>query len=294
VRRPSPAPVFAAIAASVFVGCARAPSPLAPAIHGSIGTPNSGVLTGGREVRRDAEGLRWLRGNDRHFALPRFADAIERAASRVSRERPGARLTVGDLSVGSGGGPLAPHFSHRSGLDADLLFYATTLDGAPVDSPGFVHFGADGIARDDAHARWLRFDVEREWLLVRSLLEDPEARVQWIFVSDVVHAILIDWALARGDSPETIERAEQVMLQPHPGGVHDDHIHVRTTCSPEETVAGCEPIGPRRRWLSYDLPAIEDRNDDLALSLLQPLAPPSAPAAAVARPILTTNAGSGP
>ena len=41
------------------------------------------------------------------------------------------------------------------------------------------------------------------------------------------------WAVARGDSPELIARAQGVMLQPNPGGVHDDHLHVRTTCAPE-------------------------------------------------------------
>ena len=105
----------------------------------------------------------------------------------------------------------------------------TTLDGAPVESPGFVHFGADGLARDEAHARWLRLDVERQWLLAKALLEDPDARIQWIFVSDVVQARLLEWALARGDSAETIARAREVMAQPSPGGVHDDHFHVRTT-----------------------------------------------------------------
>ena len=70
-----------------------------------------------------------------------------------------------------------------------------------------MHVGADGLARDEGHARWLRFDVEREWLLVRALLEDPDARVQWIFVSDVVQAMLVEWALARGDSAEIVARA---------------------------------------------------------------------------------------
>jgi penicillin-insensitive murein endopeptidase len=166
---------------------------------------------------------------------------------------------------------LAPHFSHRSGVDADLLFYVTTLQGASVDTPGFVHFGADGIGRDEASKRWLRLDVEREWLLVKALIEDPQARIQWIFVSDVVQAMMIEWALARGDSLESVRRAQEVMLQPHPGGVHDDHVHVRTSCSPEEAVAGCEPSGPRRAWLSYDLPAPNDSNEELALALLQPL-----------------------
>lgn len=254
-----------------LAGCARAPSPLVPGWHGSIGTPNRGVLTDPAELRADAGGLRWLRGNDRHWGLPRFAQAIERAAAEVARERPGAPLCVGDLSSRSGGGPLSPHFSHRSGVDADLLFYVTTLDGVPVDSPGFIHFAADGIALDEARGRWLRLDVEREWLLVKVLLEDPEARVQWVFVSDVVQAMLTEWALSRGDAIETIRRAHEVMRQPKPGGVHDDHVHLRTACSPDETVAGCEPVGPRRPWLAYDLPPLAEDNEDLALALTQPL-----------------------
>jgi penicillin-insensitive murein endopeptidase len=231
------------------------------------------VLVAGAQVGRDAPGLAWLRGNDRHWGLPRFTGAIERAAARVAQERPGARLFVGDLSTPTGGGPLSPHFSHRSGVDADLLFYATTLDGAAVDSPGFVHFGADGLARDEAHARWLRFDVEREWLLVRALLEDPEARVQWIFVSQVAEAMLLEWAISRGEPLETIARAQQVMLEPHPGGVHDDHLHVRTACSADEAVAGCENIGPRRPWLSYDVQPPPESDAELALALMQPAEP---------------------
>jgi penicillin-insensitive murein endopeptidase len=259
--------LFATLA---LAGCASAPSPLVPGWRGSIGTPSRGVLVDGVEVARDTPSLRWLRDNDRHWAVPRFAAAIGRAAAVVARERPGAVLRVGDLSGRAGGGPFPPHFSHRSGVDADLLFYVTTLEGVPVESPGFVHFGADGLARDEAHDRWLRFDVDREWRLVRALVEDPEARIQWIFVSDVVQAMLIEWALASGDAAETIERAQSMMAQPSPGGVHDDHIHVRTACSAEERVAGCDARGPRRAWLAYDLPAPADTDADLALSLAQP------------------------
>jgi penicillin-insensitive murein endopeptidase len=284
----------ASLVALAAAGCARAPSPLAPAWHGSIGSPNRGVLEGGAQVRKDAEGLRWLRGNDRHWGLPRFAAAIERAAARVASERPGARLTVGDLSTPGGGGPLPPHFSHRSGVDADLLFYVTTLDGAPVDSPGFVHVGADGLAEDEAHGRFLRFDVGREWLLVQALLEDPQARVQWIFVSDVVQAMLLEWALARGAPAEIVQRAQRVMLQPNPGGVHDDHVHVRTTCSPEERVAGCEPIGPPRPWLAYDLPPSGESDGELALALMKPLEAPVATAALPPSVPVAAQAKSGP
>jgi penicillin-insensitive murein DD-endopeptidase len=260
-----------------LAACACAPSPLTPAWHGSIGTGARGVLAGGVELARNHEDLRWLRANDRHWGIPRFTESIARAASAVARERPGAALYVGDLSTRQGGGPLSPHFSHRSGVDADLLFYVTTLEGAPVDSPGFVHFGADAIARDESHQRWLRLDVDREWLLVRALVEDPQARIQWIFVSDVVKALLVEWALARDDSIETIRRAQEVMAQPHPGGVHDDHIHVRTACSADEAVTGCEPSGPRRDWLSYELPPGEERDKDLAIALLQPPDPDAGP-----------------
>ncbi|MDP9002506.1 MAG: penicillin-insensitive murein endopeptidase [Myxococcota bacterium] len=259
--------VFASLA---LAACASAPSPLAPAWRGSIGTANHGVLADGTELACDSESLRWLRTNDRHWGLSRFTDAIARAARDVARDRPGPPLYAGDLSARRGGGPLAPHFSHRSGIDADLLFYFTTLDGVAVDSRGFFHVGADGIARDESHDRWLRLDVAREWLLVKALVDDPRARVQWIFVSDVVQAMLVEWALARGDSTETIHRAREVMRQPHPGGVHDDHIHVRSTCSSDETVEGCELAGPRRAWLSYDLPPAGDRDEDLAVALLLP------------------------
>jgi len=268
---------FIVLAPLSFAACAAAPSPLTPAWHGSIGTAARGVLADGAELARDKEDLRWLRANDRHWGMPRFTEAIARAARAVTRERPGAALYAGDLSIRQGGGPLLPHFSHRSGVDADLLFYVTTLEGASVDSPGFIHFGADAIARDPSHQRWLHLDVARQWLLVKALLEDPQARIQWIFVSDVVKALLVEWAVARGDSIETIRRAQEVMMQPHPGGVHDDHIHVRTACSPDETVAGCEPSGPRRDWLSYDLPPPDESDADLSIALLQPLDGASGP-----------------
>jgi penicillin-insensitive murein endopeptidase len=229
------------------------------------------VLADGAELPRDGNGLSWLRDNDRHWGLPRFTDAIARAAREVSVTRHGAPLLAGDLSTRNGGGPLLPHFSHRSGIDADLLFYVTTLGGASIDSPGFVHFGADGIAHDDRNQRWLRLDVEREWLLVKALIEDPLARIQWIFVSDVVQAMLVEWAFARGDSIETIHRAQTVMLEPHPGGVHDDHLHVRTSCSPDEVASGCEASGPRRPWLAYDSPPLDEPIDALALALILPL-----------------------
>ncbi len=198
----------------------------------------------------------------------RLVHAVERAAASVARARPGGVLVVGDLSAERGGAVL-PHLSHRTGRDADLLLYASTLDGAPVVSPGFVHFETDGLAWDAAHERYLRFDVEREWLLVRALLLDPDARVQWLFVNHVLEPMLIDWAKARGEPPALVRRAEEVLLEPRPGGAHDDHIHLRVGCSDAEVARGCERSGPSRPWVDDDPRPVESPSiDELVSELL--------------------------
>lgn len=258
------------VTTSLLGGCARAPSPLTPQWEGSIGTPSLGVLTHGVALPSTGDGYRWLRHDERHYGLPRFAAVLERVAGAVARERPGATLVVGDLSVARGG-QLLPHFSHRTGRDVDLLLYVTTLDGAPVDSPGFVHFDADGLARDEKNDRFLRFDVEREWLLVKALLTDPEARAQWIFVNHMLEAMLVEWATARGEPSELVLRAERVMAEPSPGGLHDDHIHVRTACAPEDVAGGCEPSGPQRPWLAFAPATDETAVEELVLEVARPI-----------------------
>lgn len=251
-------------------GCARAPSPLSPSFTGSVGMTHRGVLADGEELPAQGPGYRFLRDNGRHFATPRFARALKRAAADVERERPGSMLVVGDISSKAGGQTL-PHFSHRAGRDADLLFFWTTVDGAPVLEHGFLHVGADGLAFDDATKRFVRFDVEREWLLVRALLLDPEARVQWFFIQENVKAMVLAWARARGEPTELLWRAGQLMLQPNPGGPHDDHIHVRTACDAAEIGSGCEPFGPERPWLVV-APSLDATESDAALAseLLSP------------------------
>lgn len=249
-----------------LVGCGIHATPMA----GSIGTPSKGVLTHGATLEQN-DSLHWLRQNERHWGLPRFTSSIQRAAASVSAQRPGSILYVGDISA-SLGGPISGHRSHRSGVDADLLLYLVTLDGAPVHSPGFISVDADGLAWDFAHGRYVRFDVEREWLLIRALLTDEHARVQWIFVSEVLEALLLEWARARGDDPEIIWRAQQVMLLS--GGPHDDHIHVRTACTRHEIAAGCTTIGPERSWLRERPPGDGDRDDDLVAAILRPFDAP--------------------
>jgi penicillin-insensitive murein endopeptidase len=257
-----------------FVGCGRSPTPLWPAQSGSIGAPSKGTLAGGKVMVERRGVLSWLRKDPRHFGLPRFVDAVTRIASDLVRERGGPPIVVGDLSIRSGG-MLMPHFSHRNGRDLDILLFFTTLEGAPVDTPDFLRVGADGLAWDPKGKRFLRFDVARQWALVRALVTDAEARVQWVFIHKNLRTLVLAWAEAMSEPVELRARAAEVMLQPQPGGLHDDHVHVRTACAPEDLASGCEATGPSRSWLddagvTLATNGAPNDDDELVRALLAP------------------------
>lgn len=273
------------------LGCiSSTPSPLAPALRGSIGAPHDGVVTGAAELPRQGEGYVLLRSKGARFGNPRLVAAIQGAAREVWRARPGgAPLVVGDLSAPRGGAILG-HRSHRTGRDADLLLYALTPDGRPVRSPGFVRVGPDGLGVVDAaegdrrapgaDADHLRLDVEREWLLVKALVGSPEANVQWLFISRWIEALVIEYARARGEDPELVWQAESVLLQPGDSAPHDDHLHLRVACTPDEAVAGCLGGGPYWSWLP-PLPQLVPAGDgELVAALVSDLLPGASVAAA--------------
>jgi penicillin-insensitive murein DD-endopeptidase len=238
--------------ACVFSGCVHAPTVMTPDRYGSIGLPSHGLLTNAEELPRGTEGSGyfWLRNNDRHYGLPRFVRALVRATAAVEKERPGSKMAFGDLSV-QGGGQLMPHWSHRTGRDADLLLYMQGLQGEVLPSADFAPIEADGLAYDKKTHRFMRLDVERQWLLVRALVTDPEARTQWIFCHKNITSLIIQWAIARGEPIETVYRAATVLHQPAAkAGLHDDHLHVRTECTTEEAQGGCITGVPHRPWLT--------------------------------------------
>src|SRR5262245_55992656 len=108
------------------LACAGAsPSPLAPALRGSVGVPHQGVLTDAVALPQQGQGYRLLRSNGIRWGSPRLVSMIQRAAREVAEARPGEPLIVGDLSARFGG-ETRGHRSHRTGRDADLLFYMVT------------------------------------------------------------------------------------------------------------------------------------------------------------------------
>jgi len=111
---------------------------------------------------------------------------------------------------------------------------------------------------------YVRLDIGRQWLLLRSLLTSPEIGVQFMFVCHEIEALLIDHARALGEPDALIWQAETVMLEPSDSLRHDDHVHLRIACSPEEAVAGCSGGGPRWQWLPPNGPVqpLEPRDWD--------------------------------
>ncbi len=249
-------------------GCST-PSAIAPNLTGSVGLPHSGFLTGGRELPKEGHGYRWKSDADRHWGLPRLISMLEEAAGAVADARPGSQpVFVGDISAKGGGALLPKHRSHRTGRDVDVLFFATTLEGVPVPNPAFVKFGADGLGVTAA-GRFVRFDVPRNWLFIRALVESKHGHVQWIFISRVLEALLVEHAIALGEPPSLIARAQTVMQQPGDSLPHDDHIHLRLACEPEELARGCSG-GPRWAWLPAGPKKVEAPISALVQALLGP------------------------
>jgi penicillin-insensitive murein endopeptidase len=266
---------MALLATAVSSACSSTPSPLTPNMLGTVGAPGHGVLSEGVELPRSGDGFRWLNPSGHHYGVPRLVDAVQMAAAAVDRERPGgAPLMVGDLSKRFGG-QINGHATHRTGRDVDLLFYIMTPSGEPLQNSGFYKFGPDGLAfipSDHGGPRYVRLDVDREWLLVKTLLLLPQANVQWMFISAPLEGLLTEYARARGESPELIWHAETVMLQPRDSLPHDDHMHLRTACTPDESLVGCVGGGPYWPWLpALPTTAPTESDDSLALALLSPI-----------------------
>lgn len=231
-----------------LAGCASSPSPLAPGVAGSIGTPSAGLLTHAAELPVSGDGFRRFRpGNATHFGTDALVRTLIWASPRTRVRPDDPPLLVGDIA-GRRGGKLPGHHSHRTGRDVDLLFFYVTPGGAPIEAPGFVTVGADGMART-ADGAFVRLDVPRSWALVKALLSSPHAEVAWLFVASHVEALLIEHARAAGEPDWLVWRAESVMHQPGDSTPHDDHFHLRVGCTADEAVAGCVSGGPDWPWL---------------------------------------------
>src|SRR5262249_8187307 len=161
-----------------------------------------------------------------------------------------------------GGGITLKHRSHENGRDVDLIYFAIDERGRPLrPADAMIKYGPDGVSRpwakenpDDRSpaAGWgptpRRFDVARNWALVRALIEAPEVEVQWIFIAEPLREQLLEYAAQHGESQAILDRAEWILHRPADSQPHDDHMHVRVLCDAADRVFGCVDRGPVRWW----------------------------------------------
>lgn len=264
--------------------CGLTPKPLEAA---SVGFANRGWLARGAVLPDRGPGfVRAKIGDDTRFGTPLLVGLLTRAAGAVASAAPGgAPLVVGDLSAPSGGDHQS-HGSHRTGRDADVLFYLVDETGRDVRGSGFYAFDARGVSQlaasgDGALNRPLiaYFDTARNWAFVRALLTDQEAPVQWIFCAGGIKARLLAYAAEHESDPTTIVRAAYVLHQPSTGNPHADHFHIRIACTARERAIGCFDAGPIWPWLRNEHEKASftpGRDDDAALvqALLDDVSPP--------------------
>ena len=185
--------------------------------------------------------------HERFYGTWQLVQLVRRGAQRVAEQFPGAQLPVGELSA-EHGGRIAGHHSHRNGRDIDIGFYLTDDAGQPAVARDFVPISRKSGLSHFAGTAY-HFDDARNWALLAKLLDDDDARVQFVFVAGTLQRRLLAEA-KRVSAPDfLIARARAVMMEPTEGNRHQSHFHVRIYC-PAEDRPYCTDRPPYFPW--YD------------------------------------------
>ncbi|MBX3161977.1 MAG: penicillin-insensitive murein endopeptidase [Deltaproteobacteria bacterium] len=214
----------------------------------SVGKPSKGYIIDGARIPDKGEGFftrevwqqRGVRyGTDEMVDL--LTGVARRMYEKVNRE---TRIVIADISK-KGGGPAEQwHRSHQAGRDVDLLFYVRDARGKPMEPDLMRLFDKAPderlLAKDGSG---ITIDVPRTWLFVKELVTAHEAAVQWIFVYEAIAVKLVEYGTSINEPEAIIQRVRNTLLQPKDAMRHDDHMHVRLYCTPEDRRLGCRDIG---------------------------------------------------
>jgi penicillin-insensitive murein DD-endopeptidase len=233
------------------------PMTLDAAVSTSIGGPSDGRLEGGVPLPLHGSGYRFdpRKSPERRHGTVELVQALVRATGAVHEKLPGNELTIGDLSLRDGGS-IAGHASHQSGRDVDVMFYL--LDDAgkpfggkpiPLEPDGTGHDYNDlADGSDDVR---VHLDVARTWAFVEALLSDPGVVINRIYVVEHVRKMLLEHAEASKAHKDIVELFAHVTCQPR--FPHDDHMHIRAYCTPDDIEAGCLDTKPIYPWHAREL-----------------------------------------
>jgi LysM repeat protein len=159
------------------------------------------------------------------FGRPWAMKLMLRSICELRRRVPDVdNVVVGDWS-GTLGGPLGRHKSHQTGRDVDLGYFVNN------QKCGNYFIKANKFS----------LDVEKTWELIRALLDTK--RVQFIFMDWNLQKVLYEYAYEKGfpvadldlifQYPES-RKSRTGIIRWARG--HDDHIHVRFTCPPDDVL----------------------------------------------------------
>lgn len=232
---------------------------LAPGSSTSVGAADDGSLEGGVQLPKAGPGFRHndRRPDQARYGTVELVQALIRAAKAA--EADGLPLMINDLGL-SEGGPIAQHGSHQAGRDVDILFFYRDRKGSPYPSIG-VPVEPDGTGvdyrdlSDPSDDVPLRFDAERTWRFCQALLEVAYDHIQRIFIVEHVRDRLLKAAKRLGAPARIVQRFGQITCQP--GTPHDDHMHVRFYCTPQDMAAGCLDKPPTYPWRRAALSALD-------------------------------------
>lgn len=142
------------------------------------------------------------------------------------------RIRIHDIS-NARGGKIGKHINHQLGLDVDIAFYATNIEGEPIDSV-WVSYNSDGVSNDGMRL----FDVDRNWALIEEMITSPYfGSIRSILVADNLKHRLLAYAkqkkayIARHETNkiDTLEaiivQAEALMREPK-SSPHNNHFHL--------------------------------------------------------------------
>ncbi|HEY5922112.1 MAG TPA: penicillin-insensitive murein endopeptidase [Kofleriaceae bacterium] len=212
----------------------------------SYGKPSRGYLIDGVKLPDRGDGFTtremWSKRGNR-YGTDELVGLIKGVAKRMRTKLKvrDVRLVVADLSGNGGGAATLFHRSHQTGRDVDILYYTRDALGKPLEPQAMVEFTRTLAAKDESG---VTVDIARTWLLVKELLTADEAMVQYIFMYQPIAQALIEHAQLKKEDPVIIARAIKACRQPGDSAPHNDHMHVRIYCPPEDRHFGCVDIGP--------------------------------------------------
>ncbi len=180
------------------------------------------------------------------FSTDEMLELVADAAQHVAKSFEGSVLHLGNFSA-EGGGDIPYSVSHNSGRDADIAFFVVDAAGNPTVLPDLLPLKGDGTFTGEPDTQYqdqtYYFDVQRNWAFIEGLLLSKAATIQYVFVSNPLRNLLLDYARKSNASPALIARAQTILTQPGGALPHDDHFHIRTYCSESDMRSGCIDTG---------------------------------------------------